>query len=659
MNSYNIQLKKLRESQSLSTRECAKKIGISSIRLYLYEEGYFKPSKKAKKKIEDYFGTSISMEGLDAYPSPISNEIENKVDKKKLFSKRIIFGALSLLMIAFTVTGSVLFTKSVNNVDPYYGEIYVHARENVEIRGTLGHDLVTGLEYYQFERRDEEELGSIIFYKTDNLLYFNETSYSASSFDAQMGKGRYHFIFGGPLGVKSNVCQFSYGSVTNGSYFTCSFKYENGTVKEINDFVIRVQSDVEITEELALGFINSKLGDMEFFLSSVLLSELLGQDVSFYEDFLPSREQGRIVNYYLQIVGLSFIIPGILFFFIFLWIFTRLMVVNIKPRLVVTSGLVENERHKPLPNDINMRVGLPDFVILVVARVLTVSSIFLMILGFISSVGVFSLPSFFHNPNYLSFLKISLLAGIFLNHFIVLGRHKKPDELLKKIIYNLYIFLLFATLETAIIGITNAWGYDFASLIYQYLPGNIFQVVAVQYIIYLFLFFQPPFLNDDKKVMRYIWHGFSLIPLAFLVVSYFVSNSYMLVYGVKENLYINFWFPNGFLPLSMVSTLFMYTSFGFNLYKERKYGIKNSQIYSYGDRYTLIENSICVFYLILVGLFDLLFIHNQYGYYLGLGYNQWIFTLIPFIILMKYSPNKKQTVLLSGELDEISRAIGN
>ena len=657
MNSYNVQLKKLRESHSLSIRECAKKIGISSIRLYLYEEGYFKPSKKAKKKIEEYFSTSISMEGLDAYPSPVLNEIENDVDKKSLFKKRVIFGSLSLLMVGLTISGGILFSKSVDNVDPYYGETYVHARENVEIRGMLGHDLVTGLEYYQFERSAEEEQGSIIFYKTDNLLYFNETSYSTSSFDPGMGKGRYHFIFGGPLGVNSNVCTFSYGSVSNGSYFTCTFDYQNKEVTEINDFVIRVQSDVEITEELAIKFINSKIGDMEFFLSSNLLSDILGEDVSFYEDFLPSREQGRIINYYLQIIGLVLIIPGILLFFIFFWIFTRQMIVNIKPRLVGTSGPVENKEYKPLPHDINMRVGLPDFVILVIARVLSVSAIFLMILGFISSIGVFPLPSFFHHPKYLSFLKISLLAGIFLNHFIVLGRHKKPDELLKKIVYNLYIFLLFATLETAIIGITNAWGYDFASLIYQYLPGNVFQVIAVQYIIYLFLFFQPPFLNEDKKVMRYIWHGFSLIPLAFLIVSYFVSNSYMLVYGVRENLYINFWFPNGFLALSMVSTLFMYTSFAFNLYKERKYGIKNSQIYSYGDRYTLIENSICVLYLILVGLFDLLFIHNQYGYYLGLGYNQWIFTLIPFIILMKYSPNKKQTVLLSGEINEISRAI--
>ena len=657
MNSYNLTLRNLREAKHLSIRECAKQIGIHAFSLYFYEEGYFKPTKKAKKKIEEYFKTTLSVEGVDSYPCPTKVEENNKMNKKSLLRRRIIFGALSLLMASFVVTGGVLFSRSTNNIDPYYGETYIALRTNVEIRGTLGHDLVTGLEYYQVERSTTDQQASIIFYSTDNLLYFNEVSYSCSDTDEGFGIGRYHFIFGGPLGQHSNICNFTYGSLTTGTYFQCNFVYNNEPVTKVENFVVRVQGHQQVDETTAINFINKKLANMESFISNSLFYEILSREVSFYNDFLPAREQGRVTNYVLQIVGLSFMIPGIILFFLFFGIFTRLMIINIKPRLVSTTGLVDKDEHKPLPQDINMFIGIPDFFVLIVSRAITVISISLMIFGFIGSLGILKLPSFFSHPTYLSSLRISLLAGIFLNHFIVLGRHKRPDALLKKIIYNLYLFLFLATMETAIIAITNAWGYDFASIIYQYLPGNIFQVIAVQYIIYLFLFFQPPFFNKERKLIRYGWHALSLIPLGFLIASYFISNSYMLVYGVKENLYINFWFPNGFLPLSIVSTLFMYTTFALSLLREKKYGIRNSQIYSYGDRHTLIENLVCVGFIILVGLFDLLFIHNQYGYYLGLGYNQWIFTLIPFIILVKYSPNKKQTVLLNEEITEMSRKL--
>ena len=656
MNSYNVQLRSLREAKNLTIRESAKNIGIPLFALYLYEEGYFRPTKRARKKIEEFYQTTLSIEGMDAYPSPNNIRNNSKHTKKKLLTKRIVYGSLSLLMVLITITGSVLFTKSVNNAESYYGDTYNSLKNTIEIKGTLGHDIVTGLEYYQYEKSSDVEDASIVFYKTDNLLYFNECSYSATDMDDLMGVGRYHYIFGGPLGDNSYICNFTFGSITNGTYFSCNFIYENKPVTNISNFVVHVKGIDNITEELAINYVNVNIDDMSNYIS-LTMSEVLGQEVSLYNDFLPSREQGRVINNILQITGLILIIPGIVLFFIFFWIFTRLMVVNIKPRLVGTTGLIEGDKHKSLPKDINMKIGLPDYVVLVLARTLSVTSIFLMILSFVSKIGLFTLPSFFHSDDYLWSLKIILLAGIFLNHFIVLGRHKKPDALFKKIIYNLYIFLLIATMETAVIGITNAWGYDFASLIYQYLPGNVFQVIAVQYIIYLFLFFQPPFLNKDKKIIRYGWHALSLIPLGFLIASYFISNSYMLVYGVKENLYINFWFPNGFLPLSIVSTLFMYTAFIYNLYNEHKYGVRNSQIYSYGDRYTLIENGICAFYILLIGLLDLIFIHSQYGYYLGLGYNRWIFFLIPFILLVKYSPNKKQTVLLDEEIKEISREL--
>ena len=57
---------------------------------------------------------------------------------------------------------------------------------------------------------------------------------------------------------------------------------------------------------------------------SALLSEYLGESTSFVNDFLPAREQGRIINFGLQLAGLALILPGIFAFFIpktTLWLF--------------------------------------------------------------------------------------------------------------------------------------------------------------------------------------------------------------------------------------------------------------------------------------------------------------------------------------------------
>ena len=654
MNNYNVVIKELRLAKGLLLKEASKKIGINRLKLYFYEAGYLRPNKKDKKKIEDFYHTEISLTGLDAYPMPDHRNYETLVNKKKALVKRIVTASISAFMLITTVIGAVLFNISIDNNKPYYGKTYNDLREKVTEKGSIGHDLVTGLEYYQIEKTDNNIDALILFYKTDSLLYFNECSYSGTIVAGMLGGlERYHFIFGGSLSDNSYICTLSYGSATDGTYFTCKFLYNKNSVDHVTDFQIIVKGMEEVTEEMALAFINDTVDDVNNFLSKTI-SEVLEVETSFYDDFLSSREKGRVVNYQLQINGLVYILIGIIGFFISIGIFTRSIISNIKPRLVNTK-INENNETKELPNDINNRIWIPDFFVLVVARLLTIFSITFMIFGFAAKLGIFALPTFFSNSTFLFILKISLLAGIFLNHFVVLGRHKKPDALLKKIVLNLYVFLFIATLETAVIEITDAWGYDLAGLIYQYLPSNVFQIIALQYFIYLFLFFQPPFINKRGKVARYLWHSLSFIPLGILIASYFISNAYMLVYGVKENIFVNFWFPNGFLTLSVISTLFMYTSFGLSLFFERKYGVRNSQIYFYGDRYTLIENSIWVSFIIIVGLVDLLFINNQYGYYLGLGYNYWIFVLIPLILLCKYSPNRKYTVMIEENINAISR----
>lgn len=653
MNNYNLHLSKLRESRQLSLKEAAKGIGISRFMLYLYENGYFRPSKKALQKLSAFYKEDISINNEDAYPAPNEEHVIKK-ETVSLKVRRIVLGALAGAFMLTAIAGAVLFSRSVNTTGSFYGEVYNEAKKKVQSVGKLGHDLVTSLEYRYVSNKTISTDAAIVFYDTDSILYFNECTFSMTKTTNFFDLGRFHYQFGSNLGVSSTTCKFNYGSLTHGTYISCTFEYKGKqAIEKIDNLSVLSKGDEIIDEARTIELINLGIEDAESSLSE-LLSVTMEKDLSFYEDFLPAREKGRKINFSLQIVGLILIFSGIVGFFIFIGLFLHYLMKNIKPRLVLTESKNEKEETNQLPKDLKINIGIPDFFIIVLSKVLQFGSLTLLLFALLARLGIL-FPSAMANPTFLTVLQLSLLTGIFLEHFIIIGRLKKPSTLFRTIIYNVGLFLFIATMETVLISITNSWGYDLASLIIKYVPSNVYQVVALHYLIYLFLFFQPSFLKEDTKIKRLIWHSLSLIPLGALIASYFLSNNYVFVYGVKENIFVNFWFPNGFLPLSIVCVLFLYITFAVRLFFEKKYGQHNAQYFFYGDRYGLYENLICAALILIVGLLDLLFKNNQYAYYLGLGNNVWVFTIIPLIILCKYSPNSQQIFLINREESDLKR----
>ena len=202
--------------------------------------------------------------------------------------------------------------------------------------------------------------------------------------------------------------------------------------------------------------------------------------MNFLSDFLPDREKGRVINFSLQVSGLILIFTDILAFFIFFGLFVRTLIKNVKPRLVTTEPSSLDKTKENLPQDWNINFGIPDIFIVLLAKVLQYGSMVLFIVALLAKLGIPFLSAF-AAPNLVTIFKWSLLGGIFLEHFVMIGRIKKPSTLFKEIVYNVGFFLFIATLETVVISITNAWGYDFAALVYKYVPSNVYQVVAIHY----------------------------------------------------------------------------------------------------------------------------------------------------------------------------------
>ena len=645
MKNYNLHLISLREDKGLTIKEASKQMKISPLSLYCYEKGYFRPSKKNLEKINTFYGVELSLEGLNGYPAASKDAVIGK--KKNLKKKKIIFGSLSAFFAIFIAIGATLFVKSINNSNEYYGQTYREVRNAVIEKGKTGHDLLTGMSYYYVDRTsDTDNSANVIFYQSDNILYFNDLTYSKTVIDEHsLTFDRYLYQLGSNLGVSSYLCSFTYGDVLFGTHFRCEFIYDGNNVTEYSNFKLITGEDSLINKELVLSKINTGIAEINHSFSE-LMSELLDKPVDFRTEFLPAREQGRIKNFNFQIIGLVFLFSGITFFFIFFAMFIRLLTLNIKPRLI--SVKPDGEENKQLPEDLNIRVGVPDIFIVILGRLVCIISLVLFLIAVAFTVVGHSGLS---NPTLIEVFKTGWISALFLNFIISVNRIRKPTDLLHKIISNLGMFLFIATIETVFLAITTAWGYDLTGIMFKYIPGNFFQVMAINYVILLFLLFVPTFLTKKKKYARVIWHSLSLIPLAGLIVIYYFSNRYVMVYGVEQNILLKFWIPNSFLLLSVVSVFYMYIIFFLRLFYERKYGVHNSQFFFHGHRYYLIQNLICAGLIILVACVSLMFMYNQRAIYLGLGNNYWMFILVPLVLFCRYSPNNQQMYLFEYEFD--------
>ena len=177
-NSYNQQLINLRRHAGLKLTSAAKLIGVSSFKLFLYENGYYRPKGKSLEKIETFYGVKIDFECEKDYPGPFNVFIKKK--EKPIKKKLIVSWIVAFLSLALTITGSSLFGASARNKISLYGDTYTQMRDKTIETGKVGRDLVTDLEYYYLDADRFAGKGAISFFSTNSMLYFVAVFYIES-----------------------------------------------------------------------------------------------------------------------------------------------------------------------------------------------------------------------------------------------------------------------------------------------------------------------------------------------------------------------------------------------------------------------------------------------------------------------------------------------
>lgn len=314
-DSYNRQLVRERERHGFSLREAAKAIGVSALSLFLYENGYYRPTKKHLAKIESVYGP-IDFSNEKEYPleTPVFLHERPRFKKKR----HIISGILAAVSLGLSITGAVMFRHSATDGEAGYGQVYLQARDAAVDEGWTGRDIASDLEYSYLYQNGDLGRGDILFYQTNSLLYFNNATYSSNMTSLkypEIGQGRFHYQFGGDIGRSSYLCTFSYKSSSAGIFFSFDTLYGNKPIEKAQNLNIVSKGSVPITEQMAVDLFNLKIGDaMKLF--DTILSEALNSEVGFYRDFLPAREEGRVVHFRMQVTGLCLLFPSLLIFFV-------------------------------------------------------------------------------------------------------------------------------------------------------------------------------------------------------------------------------------------------------------------------------------------------------------------------------------------------------
>lgn len=633
--SYNKRLFIEREKKGLSLKDAAKGIGISRFALFLYENGYFRPSKKALTKIKEFYEIKEDFKAEEEYPQSYEFTSKEKKPKKK---RLLFFGIISTLALGIFFSGAGLFNESTNSDKHYFGEVYEEAKRVAFEKGKPGRDLITDSEYYYLADGDDPSNGMIIFYTKNSVLNFNTTIITHSIIDSEKpeyGLNHLQFQFGDKLSTDSYICKVTYKSSKAKILLTCDFEYKNEEVKTLNNLAIQKLGETDISEEFLLFLINFSItGDVYSF--SKILSNSLGREVDFYNDFLFAREQGRKTIYRMQIWGLSLLSFSIPAFFIGIALLVFTLIKGSKKLEKVNTLNNDNKISKPLPKDLNINVGIPDYLIIWLSRIMAFGSLAMMLLSSLG--GLFlSLPPLFKDQTFLDFLRICFIAAPFLRQLVIVRSIKNAKIVLKEFTKFSLLHIFIASFESILIYVTSMWGYDVASLLYSYIPSTIFYVTALNYLIAIFLFVTPSFIKSKKQVI--IYRLLSLIPFGIIIASTIISNAHDLFYGFESNIYLAFWISNPNLCLTIIVALFIYVTYFIDVYFRHRFSSKDAELFKNGNLYMLILNVTCVLIMVLIALVDMAFKGNEIAYYLGVGNNIWILTLIPFILLCKYGVN--------------------
>ncbi|MCR4562093.1 MAG: helix-turn-helix transcriptional regulator [Bacilli bacterium] len=667
---FNSFLRECRLKKGISLKDAAKQIKISRLRLLLLERGYLKPNMIVLSKLEKFYQEDLAhlLLGEASYPEPVETyKSSNRFGKINEWVKsrfgRIILASVCLFSAGMTAAGIILFSNSTHVQKGHFGSAYETLMSQAFKDGEPMIDPITGEGYRSIVFTEDDGVSTrctftLNFYEQNTLIQFSDLFFSIVDYSKDI---HHVYQFGSNMSVSSNRCIYTYGDWKSGVYARLTFDYyEKGVIGKIINFDPYLDVTKTLTEEFVTTQCLSTIEMMHTRISTVL-STYAEMEMDLLEDFIPARESGRTYYFTMQIIGIVLLVSGVFIFFSSFFLLAYSLATSLKffniaksvPNQVEETIPIRSKKKRTyaeLPSDTHPYMMIPESAVKAIAHLLL-----LVAVAFYVYLGIRTMSTKEASPSADALgvaASVCFFAGIFLVHFLNYEIMNNRATIIATFFLYAFVFVMFASVETILLKISEAWGFTLSNLVSGHIPSNIFGVSALLCLIQLFLFFHPKFLVNAKKWQQILWHCLSFIPLGLLVLSYVLGALPGVVYGMKSDPYAEIWFTQSFICLALVSALYLYGTFGLQQYFLWKYGPVKSKIYFNGTRFNLWKNATAAVSILIIGLLDLLLMNNNMATYWGFGNSYWILLLIPIVLLRTHhiGPRNKKLDSVFGVL---------
>lgn len=626
--SYNKFLYDKRKELNLGKRKFAKLLNINLFHYHLLENGYIKPNKKDIKKISKYFDLdfNIYLEGFNHYPDNLNNIKYNRFTNFMYhsFTKkwvRITLLILAITCIITTILGFVLHTRfNQNRLNLQDGKI-VEFNDAIIEKGESNFSIsnfsfpIITQTYDIGEENNEKAVSIKSKYNSKYLdLAFQEIFW--------VDDYRFAIDFAGSIQDTYTWDVYSYNYDTSETY---AFLF--------------IDQDGErsfLGEGPAVDALKPILEDHDIYNDfDNLIKEKLGLGITFkevqsliYEAAQKHKTAGNITrNVAVITLFLSFV-------FVFLYGFSAIYKkekneihsFNHSDALLGIECFGTN-----IKKDIRIFPFIPE-------TLLRLTAFFFVFIGALRIVFLTMNVGDYSAENLVSakeLLSIQMM-GMFLIFYINFDIFMKDNRIFRNLLLYPLLFLFLYMIEAYLLSAITAEQSIISMVLDRFSFPNPFGTATCYFLMIVFLFLTPNYINTKKKLI--IYRSLVIIPIVIIITSFILSNIDVL-YGVKfPNYWVKLLFVGDRFPLSILAITYLVSLFFIRLYYKKKYGEKNAERYFNGNRFIFTKNLLAASLIIIIWGFEMMFKGNATLNKMGIGINTPLIILAPLVLL--YHPHK-------------------
>ncbi len=620
MISYNRYLRKLRTDKGLSLKEAAKDSGVRRRYLYLYEQGYRMPPYKDMEKLSRLYKSDLAeyffYEDI-SFPEPFDEPLPEKSQRSSKYREKLprfllVFG---LLMLA---AGALIGSIPQDMLQSFYGTNYRDLHDMIADYGTFTTDM-HGSSGKKELYREEENGGFTVI--TANL---DAGNYQTDFFNAQRDFEDYRFI----------NCSIGHQYSENRIYLTginaegMQVKSE-GTLKDDGTAdMMTVLVDGMVAPELVPIMNKAASNASDRFTS--MLQEVLYEDQITVNKILKEREMGASIEITLSDLSLKLIYLGVILAGFMLSFYLAGKMKDIVLGDIYFVALKPRMREE-LGSDMHFGPFITDYNMIIISFLFIMLGAMQLFSGSLASMSLFRHMGL-NSEQIADFGSQCFYIGIFLMSYIQMDIFTSDQQIVRSMCFCLSTFLTIYVVEIITYRIFTLRGSSVLTAVMQSIPGNIFGVLALEYLSSLILFYTPEFAKKSRK-HTYIWRSLSLIPLLLTVMLYHFGNGRSQLIADSIRPFFQYFCPSLFLPFIFAQYLCMYAVYSLRVFFARKYGVRRAKFYVDGNKFQMLRNLLVVGIVIVISAVEYLLRNNQYAIMLGLGSNASIIATVPFLLL--------------------------